>query len=278
MTIHTKHVFTDIDGTMYDHGYVPPSTVSALRAAKANGHKIYICTGRPVGAIPAEIADIIDYNGLICSSGSYIELDKQIFLDYFFPEDLVIAMVALFRRYPVLFTLETNYAVFYSDPAVNANEGLGLPIYEFSEQLLHDQSFHKAFIYHHGQFWPETNKICVYSADDPQLLHKVSDQLPHDNVLATAVMRLKSGWYLEVLPRNISKSSALNYLVTNHKIPYGSTIAIGDSMNDYEVVKYAEIGVAMGNGDDRLKEVADLITTDLHNDGYAKAFKELELI
>ena len=76
-----KYIFTDIDGTIFHNGYIFPSTINALQQAKAAGHKIYICTGRPITQVPQEIYDIIDFDGLICSSGSYIELNHKIYLD-----------------------------------------------------------------------------------------------------------------------------------------------------------------------------------------------------
>ena len=49
------------------------------------------------------------------------------------------------------------------------------------------------------------------------------------------------------------------------------TIAFGDSMNDYEIVREAGIGIAMGNSVDELKAVADYVTDDIDRDGVWKA-------
>ena len=44
---HKKVVFLDVDGTMVnDRGEIPESTKEAVRRAKANGHKMVVCTGR----------------------------------------------------------------------------------------------------------------------------------------------------------------------------------------------------------------------------------------
>ena len=48
-------------------------------------------------------------------------------------------------------------------------------------------------------------------------------------------------------------------------------MAIGDSGNDYEMIKNSGIGVAMGNGFDEVKEVAKFITECDDEDGFAKA-------
>lgn len=45
-----KIIFADIDGTLFDHetGKIPASACEALRQARENGHRIFLCTGRPL--------------------------------------------------------------------------------------------------------------------------------------------------------------------------------------------------------------------------------------
>ena len=56
------------------------------------------------------------------------------------------------------------------------------------------------------------------------------------------------------------------------------TIAIGDGLNDVEMIKEAGYGIAMGNSSDVLKASADYVTDDVSNDGLYKAFKHLGII
>ena len=51
------------------------------------------------------------------------------------------------------------------------------------------------------------------------------------------------------------------------------TAAVGDSMNDYEMVREAGVGIAMGNAVSKLKEAADYVTADIGEDGLEKAFE-----
>ncbi len=55
-------------------------------------------------------------------------------------------------------------------------------------------------------------------------------------------------------------------------------MALGDSMNDYEMVKAAGMGVAMGNAHDKLKAVADYVTFDVDDAGLFHAMKYYKLI
>ena len=56
------------------------------------------------------------------------------------------------------------------------------------------------------------------------------------------------------------------------------TIAFGDSMNDYEMMKFAHISVAMGNACDELKEMADIVCKNVEQDGIYYAFKDMGLL
>jgi hydroxymethylpyrimidine pyrophosphatase-like HAD family hydrolase len=55
-------------------------------------------------------------------------------------------------------------------------------------------------------------------------------------------------------------------------------IAFGDGHNDAEMLRFAGIGVAMGNAEDDTKAVADFVTADIDDDGIYKALKHFELI
>ena len=55
-------------------------------------------------------------------------------------------------------------------------------------------------------------------------------------------------------------------------------IAFGDAENDLEMIRYAGIGVAMGNGEEAVKAVADYVTADIDDDGIEKALKHFKLI
>ncbi len=54
--------------------------------------------------------------------------------------------------------------------------------------------------------------------------------------------------------------------------------AFGDGGNDIEMLKFADVGVAMGNASDKVKEVADYVTDHIDNDGLQKALKHFNLI
>ena len=81
-----------------------------------------------------------------------------------------------------------------------------------------------------------------------------------------------------MVEQEASKAEGLKRLCQYYGIGLGQTIAFGDSMNDYEIVREAGIGIAMGNSVEELKAVADYVTDDIDRDGVWKACRQLGLI
>lgn len=75
---------------------------------------------------------------------------------------------------------------------------------------------------------------------------------------------------LEVMDKDVSKGNSLKYLCNLLNIPSEQVIAIGDNENDISMINYAGLGVAMENGVDKVKSVADLIAPTNDEDGVAK--------
>jgi Cof subfamily protein (haloacid dehalogenase superfamily) len=77
-------------------------------------------------------------------------------------------------------------------------------------------------------------------------------------------------YFLEVLPPQTDKGTTLEKLAKMIGIERDAVIAVGDSMNDEAMIRWAGIGVAMANGDERIKSIASIVTKRTNdNDGVA---------
>lgn len=76
-----------------------------------------------------------------------------------------------------------------------------------------------------------------------------------------------NAFYLEVVPKGVNKGNAIHILSDYLGVPMENTVSAGDAMNDVTMIKEAQVGVAVLNADDCVKEVADYITTVDHNHG-----------
>lgn len=83
--------------------------------------------------------------------------------------------------------------------------------------------------------------------------------------------------FLEMTDRTVNKGVALAALAEHLGIAQAEVMAIGDSFNDLEMIKYAGIGVAMGNARSEIKEQADIVTVTNQEDGVAEAIERYVL-
>ena len=82
----------------------------------------------------------------------------------------------------------------------------------------------------------------------------------------------------DIVEKQASKAEGLKRLCDYYGVSMADTVAFGDSMNDYEIIQQAGIGVAMGNAIEQLKEAADYVTTAVGENGIWYACCSLKLI
>lgn len=82
----------------------------------------------------------------------------------------------------------------------------------------------------------------------------------------------------DVVEREASKANGLMRVCRYYGISMENTVAFGDSMNDYEIIREAGVGIAMGNSIEELKQVADYVTDDIGRDGIWKACRHFNWI
>ena len=74
-------------------------------------------------------------------------------------------------------------------------------------------------------------------------------------------------FFIEIMPKNVDKASSLDKMLETVGMTRENAICCGDGFNDVSMIKYAGIGVAMGNAQPVVKEAADYITATNDEDG-----------
>ncbi|HMM69275.1 MAG TPA: Cof-type HAD-IIB family hydrolase [Gudongella oleilytica] len=99
------------------------------------------------------------------------------------------------------------------------------------------------------------------------------------NLESLESVELSKSWRdnLEVMDKGVSKGSAVKLLCERLGINSDEVMAIGDNENDLSMIKFAGVGVAMGNAEDMVKEQADFITSSNDEDGVALAIEKYVL-
>ena len=84
--------------------------------------------------------------------------------------------------------------------------------------------------------------------------------------------------FLEILNKGISKGSGLRRLKQLLDEEIRCIVAIGDNMNDIELIQEADVGIAMGNAKEPLKRIADFCCVDNESDAIADVIDRIEEI
>jgi Cof subfamily protein (haloacid dehalogenase superfamily) len=112
---------------------------------------------------------------------------------------------------------------------------------------------------------------------DPMILKPLEEILK--NYLGDkATIFTSKPYFLEILPENCQKGSALAKVAEFVNVPRESIIAIGDSMNDEAMIRWAGVGVCMQNGGEQIKAIADMITRKTNDDDGVALFIEEYLL
>ena len=275
-----KVVFLDVDGTLVDYeNRIPKSSIEAIREARKNGHKVYICTGRSKAEVYQELWDI-GLDGMIGGNGSYIEDNGNIVMHKVLTLEECKRIVDWLHSKGLEFYLESNAGLFASEKFEIVGERA---IQEYSKRKgkvgAEEMTVRKAFpemIFGKKLYRDDLNKISF-------VLNSYNDYLEAKRIFSDLEVNTWGGkgeiaLFGDVGVKNIDKAVAVKKLVEYLGADMKDTIAFGDAKIDIPMLGCCEIGVAMGNGGTEIKEIADYITDDVEKDGLWKAFKKFELI
>lgn len=108
------------------------------------------------------------------------------------------------------------------------------------------------------------------SHNDEGTVQQLRDKLKNSETLN---ITWSSNRVVEISLVNVSKATGIQNLCEHLGIEMAEVMAIGDNRNDLELIQASGLGIAMGNAEKELKEVADQITTTNEEDGVAQAIQ-----
>lgn len=113
-----------------------------------------------------------------------------------------------------------------------------------------------------------------YTSPDKKKLNQIEQELSaYDGLELTNSLPTN----IEVNPAGVNKGSGLQKVCKELGITMDQVMAVGDSMNDFKMIQQAGLGIAMGNAQDKVKQVADAVTDTNNDDGVAKAIQQFIL-
>jgi Cof subfamily protein (haloacid dehalogenase superfamily) len=261
-----KIVFADIDGTLIksDHT-ISEATIRIIQKLKENKIPVVLVSARPIHGM----IKIVEEAGLqgfpaVSLNGALIFINDNVVFESVIEIDVARDIYDYLKRYhttPIFY----NQHRWYSEKPDHHTD---------YEQKITDISITIEPFKNTFQYWQKLhngpNKILVIG-EEPEI-NDIKNNLTglYGNRLN---IHTSKSTYLEIMNKEASKLTALKYLLERLNVKREEAIAIGDHFNDREMIRYAGMGVAMGNAPDEVKAAADYVTDTNNHDGVFKAIQ-----
>lgn len=262
-----KAVFLDMDGTLLrsDHS-VSEATKATIRTLTYRGIQVVLVSARPVNAVLPTFREIgiAESAPIISLNGSYIVERGQPIFQVQIDLRTVVGVADQVRPFKatIAYYLQREW---YSE----VRDG-----WTDHEQKIMDVPIKVAPLTELVKEWSARNiapnKMMVMS--EPPAIRQIQQHLRtiYDGRLNIYPSKAT---YLEVMDRAGSKSNAVRLVSERMGIVPAEVIAMGDNYNDIEMIRFAGMGVAMGNAPDDIKAQAKYVTDTNNNDGVRKALE-----
>jgi len=264
-----KLICLDIDGTLLDANRSLSSKTKQVFSQLNDEVVVILCSSRMPSAMKYLQAGLqIEHYPLICYNGGLIVDESGNVLDN---QSTPMECLTILKDHG--FASQCNLSLYHNDDwfADKLDYWTNREINNTRvEPTL--RSFNESY-----DFFQEANST-------PQKIMRMGDEAVIDAIVAAldsnnvAVNHYRSkDTYLEISARSTNKAYALDQLMKLKftEIKPSEVIAFGDNYNDMNLIQFAGCGVAMGNGRDELKEVADRIALGNKEDGVALVIEEV---
>lgn len=272
-----KVVFFDIDGTLVTpKNQIPNSTKMAMKELKRKGHLPVIATGRPP-AMLEPIAKELEIESYIALNGQHIVIEGEVIYSNYLSADILEQLIT------------TSYENGDRTFLLTEDKVIGNT---FVDELM-DPDF-LTYVYKNlGDLSPEVVlTLFKHMTEKPLSRAKYEEE----NVLAAFVnteaekdkiyqnefsnlhFTRATPFFSEVTTKGSHKATGMKKIVEYLGLKTEDTFAFGDSLNDLEMLKATEIGIAMGNAWPELKEIADYVTAHVEEDGIYNGLNDFDLI
>jgi len=261
--LHIKLLALDMDDTLLDKELrISPENQRALTAAEELGVQVVLASGRAPEGLNAFVRTLgmdrrpgylIAYNGsLIVESHTgrvdwEIKLDRPMLTEIWDLADSLRQPIQTYSRQGVLASMDNPWS--RRDSKIT---GMDWKLVDRAEFLCEA-------------------RVKVLLPNDPAVLDQVEPRFK-DLFKGRANMYRSKPYFFEIMHLEADKALALERIATRHGIRREEVMAIGDSWNDEGMLRWAGVGVAMANGAEEIRQLANWVTTRGHDeDGVAEA-------
>ncbi|MGX6962408.1 Cof-type HAD-IIB family hydrolase [Vagococcus xieshaowenii] len=262
-----KLIAIDLDGTLLNsEKQVSEENKQAITAAKAKGVKVMLCTGRPLKSVLPLLEELglmdegdysITLNGGLIQSNHDGEVLSETLLNGTHVKDIY----QLSQSLDLTLDVVSRGTVYRATPVSNNHPS----IYHQVNKVL-------AFKEKRIEEFSESDKVnkMVCTDVNPEYLTQQMKTIPSEYFERYNIVRSGANLF-EFVDKTVSKAAGMAQLGDILNISPSEMMALGDEENDFSMIDYAGIGVAMGNATDQIKQIAqfETKTNDEHGVAYA---------
>lgn len=255
-----KAAFFDVDGTLLSHttSSVPKSASDSLAELREKGIKTYLCTGRHAVELDLLPTSDIPFDGYVTLNGHLcLDENKKTVFSLPFPKDITIALVNLFkeRLLPLVLVEESGLTLNYvNDTVIQAQKAISTPVPNIAS--------------YDGN--PIFQATAFISREEDESIRSILPPCCH--------IARWNDYGVDIILNGGGKAVGIRHIIERDGILPEECIAFGDAENDIEMLEFCGIGVAMGNAQEKVKEIADYVTTDIDEDGIRNALQYYNII
>ena len=262
-----KMLCLDVDGTLLNSNHkISKGTKEAIkRLSKEKDVRIILVSARMPKGIVFLQKELEIKEPIICYSGSLVlDKDYNIISNQYIKFNQVKEIVEEAQRCKVHVSLYKDDNWIIDD--IDKWAQIEADITGIKPEIINFGKMANSTKYANG-----LNKILLIGDDS-----KISEIYKKLNIKFTKDLNIypsKSN-YLEIMNKDVSKTLAIKQLLDLYKIDRLEVIAIGDNFNDIDMLKFAEVGIAMGNAPNEVKEISNDVTSCNDEDGIVKAINK----
>lgn len=249
-----KAAFFDLDGTLAVGNQPPsPEVTAAVREFRAKGNLIFLCTGRATAHIYQSVLDI-GFDGIVAAGGAFVSFGGRLLYQRMLTVGQIRRVISYFLKAGSICVLEGEKNLYTVNPY-----GEWAELYP---QITDPDAFEPGRGKYAGQ------GIFKFTAYGP-IAESMRQLLPGE------VTVIDHERFAEIVPIGCSKAEGIRRMLEETGIALENSIAVGDSRNDMDMLKYAGLGIAMGGAPEPVQRAADRVTATFAENGVAVALQSL---
>ncbi len=257
----------DLDGTLTDsRKEIPEPTLRALLEIQQQGFTVVLASGRPTPGMThlARKLHLEKYGGYLLSFNGASITDCRTGLVIF---EQTIPQRFLSGLYSFACDHETGLMTYRGDKIIT---GTRIDRYMDLEARINHMTFKEVKDF---PSYVDFNVSKCLLTGEPDHMAKAEILLKEKYGNELSIYRSEP-FFLEVMPRNIDKAYSLQVLCGKIGLGKEQLISCGDGYNDLTMIRFAGLGVAMGNAQESVKSAADYVTASNDNNGILKVIEK----